>query len=97
MSTNQSEPPSPTKELDIAPQAMQPPGFAGMTACLWRNWLPEGASNPDALSMAILMGPTVETMSTSHIVKDEVMGVTYMDTMTTSVVRVTLVAPNRRP
>ena len=47
------------------------------------------------LSMAVLTGPTVVTMSTSCIVKDEVMGVTYMDTMTISVGRVSLSGPKQ--
>ena len=45
--------------------------------------------------MAVLSGPTVVTMSTSHIVKDEVTGVTYMDTMTTLEGRVTLSGPKQ--
>ena len=39
------------------------------------------------------VGPGVATMSASHIVKDEVTGVTYMDTVTTSVGRVALSGP----
>ena len=39
----------------------------------------------DPLRMVAVSTPTVATMSTSCIVKDEVMGVTYMDTVTTSV------------
>ena len=95
MLTTQSKPPLPTKELGIAQQAMLPPGFAGVTACLQRDQPSEGVSNPDALRMAVLTGPTVATMSTSHIVKDEVTGVTYMDTVTTSVGRVTLSGPKQ--
>ena len=34
-------------------------------------------------------------MSTSHIMKDKVMGVTYMDTVTTSVGQVTLSGPGQ--
>ena len=45
--------------------------------------------------MAVLTGPTIVTMSTSCIVKDEVMGVTCMDTMTTLVGRVTLSGPEQ--
>ena len=41
------------------------------------------------------MGPTIVTMSTSWVVKDEVMGVTYMDTVTTLVGRVTLSGPKQ--
>ena len=57
--TTQSEPPSPTKELEIAPRATWPPGFARLTACLQRDQPPEGVSDPDALSMAVLTEPTV--------------------------------------
>ena len=73
VSTTQSESPSPTKELEVVQRAMLPPGFAGVTTCLWRDLLPEGVSNPDLLRMAVLSGPTVVTMSASHIVKDELM------------------------
>ena len=74
---------------------MLPPGFARVTRCLQRDLPPEGVLDPDMLQMSVLSGPTVVTMSTSHIVKDEVMGVTYMDTMTTSVGRVTLSGPGQ--
>ena len=69
------------------------PSFARVTACLQRNHPPEVVSNPDALRMAVLTGPTVATMSTSHVVKDEAMGITYMDTVTTLVGMVTLSGP----
>ena len=95
MSITQSEPPLTTKELEIVPQATWPPGFAGVMACLQRNQPPEGVSDPDILSVVVLRGPTVETMSTSCIVKDEVTGVTFMDTMTTLVGRVTLSGPKQ--
>ena len=72
-----------------------PPSFARVTACLQRDNPPEGVSNPDELGMAVLTGPTVATMSSSCIVKDKVTGVTYMDTMTTSVGRVTLSGPKQ--
>ena len=71
------------------------PGFIGVTACLWRDQLPEEVCEvpPDLLGMAVLSGPAVVTMSTSCIVKDEVTGMTYMDTMTASVGHVTLSGP----
>ena len=68
---------------------MLPPGFAWVTACLQKDQLPR-VSNPDLLRMAVLSGPAIVTMSTSCIVKDEVTGVTYMDTVATLVGRVTL-------
>ena len=74
---------------------MPPPGFARVTACLWRDQPPEGVSNPDSLRMAVLSGPDIVTMSTSHRVKDKLTGVTYMDTMTTSVGQVTLSGPKQ--
>ena len=42
-----------------------------------------------------MLAPGVATMSTSHIVKDEVTGVTYMDTVTTSIGRVALSVPEQ--
>ena len=39
----------------------------------------------DPLRMAAVLVPTVATMSASCIIKDKAMGVTYMDTVTTSV------------
>ena len=95
MSTTQSGPPSPTKELEVVQRAMLPPGFARVTACLQGHQPLEGVSNPDSLRMAVLSGLTVVTMSASHVVKDEVTGVIYMDTMTTSVGRVTLSGPKQ--
>ena len=95
MLTTQLGPPSPTKELEVVQRVMQPPGFARVTACLWKDQPLEGVSNPDLLGVVVLSGPTVATMSASCIVKDEVMGVTYMDTVTTSVGRVTLSGPGQ--
>ena len=74
---------------------MLPPEFAGVTACLWRDQLPEGVSDPDLLRMTVLSGPLIVTMSTSCIVKDEVAGVTYMDTVTTLLGWVTLSGPRQ--
>ena len=97
MSAIQLEPPSPTKESEIVWQMMPPPGFIGVAACLHRDQLPEVVCEmpPNPLRMAVLSGPAVATMSTSCIVKDEVMGVTYMDTVTTSVGWVTLSGPEQ--
>ena len=35
----------------------------------------------------------ISSMSSSHIVKDKIMGITYMDTITTSIGRVTISGP----
>ena len=53
--------------------------------------LPEAP--PDPLQLAAVMEPTVGTMSASCIVKDKATGVTYMDTMTTSMGQVALSGP----
>ena len=83
--------PSPTKESEVVQQVTPPPGFVRVTACLWRDQSLEEVCEvpPDPLRMAVVLGPAMATMSTSCIVKDEVMGVTYIDTMTTSVGQVT--------
>ena len=94
--TTPQETPSPTQELEVAWQVTPPSGFLGMIACLRRYHLPEGAHKvpPDPLVVGVMSAPGVATMSTSHLVKDEVTGVTYMDMVTTSVGRVAL---NRKP
>ena len=76
---------------------MLPPGFARVTVCLWRDQSLEEVHkvSPGPLGMAVVSGPALVTMSTSHIVKDEVMGVTYIDTLTTSVGQVTLSGPKQ--
>ena len=45
--------------------------------------------------VGVMSAPGVATMSTSSIVKDEVTGVTYMDTITTLVGRVALSGPEQ--
>ena len=76
---------------------MPPPGFMGVTACLWRDPSPENVYEvpQDPLRVAALLAPTAATMSASHIVRDEVMGVTYMDTITTSVGWVAISGPKQ--
>ena len=80
------------KVLEIAWQVTLPPGFLGVTACLQRDPLLEKAHEvpPDPIRIASVMKPNMATMSASCIIKDEAMGVTYMDTMTTSVGKVAL-------
>ena len=68
-----SEPTSPTKVLDVAQCVTPPPGFLGVTACLWRSPSLEKAHDVplDPLQIAAVMEPTVVIMSASCIVKDE--------------------------
>ena len=92
-----SEPTLPMGMLGTLHQVMPPPGFWGVMTCLWGDPLPVDAPEAplDPLQLAAVMKPTVPTMSTSCIVKDEATGVTYMDTMTTSVGWVALSGPNQ--
>ena len=94
--TTQPEPLLLTNELGIVQQVMLPPGFLGVTACLWRDQLTEGVCKvlQDPLTMEVILVPTVAMMSTSSIMRDEVTGVTG-DTVTTSVGRVTLSSPKQ--
>ena len=73
------------------------PCFIRVTACLWRDQWPEEVCkmHQHSLRMAVVLAPTVATMNTSCIVKDEVMGVTNMDTITTLVGWVTLSGPKQ--
>ena len=66
-------------------------------ACLKRDESPERtpevSSNP--LTIGVVTAPRMATMSTSHIMRDETTGITYMDTVTTSVGRVALSGPGQ--
>ena len=46
------------------------------------------------MSIGVVATPGISTMSTSHIIRDEAMGVTYMGMVTTSVGRVALSGPD---
>ena len=72
-----------------------PQGFTGITACLSVPKLVEvDLELPVGLMpMELVAAPGITSMSSSHIVKDELTGVTYMDTVTTSVGRVTISSP----
>ena len=95
--TTLSEPPSPTKGSEIVWRVTPLSGFTRVTACLWRDQLLEKVCKvpQDPLRMVAVLVPTVASMSTSCIIKDEATGVTYMDTMATSVGRVTLSVPKQ--
>ena len=79
---------------------VQPPtlprGFSGVTACLQMLELVEVDLEAPMGTMPIrlVVTPGISSMSASCIVKDEVTGVTYLDTVTTSVGRVPLSSPD---
>ena len=45
------------------------------------------------MSIGVVVTPGISTMSMSHIIRDEATGVTYRDTVTTSIGRVALSSP----
>ena len=74
-------------------QLLTPPhGFSGVTSCLHAPELAEVELKApvDVMPVGLLATPGISSVSSSHIVKDELMRVTYMDTVTTSVGRVTI-------
>ena len=97
MMTTPQETPSPMQELEVIQQATLTPSFLGVMACLRRDQSPEGVHkvSPNTLVIGVLSAPGVATMSTSCIMKDEVIGITYMDTVMTLVGRVALSGPEQ--
>ena len=81
-----SEPTLPTGPLETAQQVTPPLDFQEVMTCLWKDPLPAAAHEAllEPLWLEAVMEPTVAMMCASHIMKDEAMGVTYMDTITTS-------------
>ena len=77
------------------PKVSLPLGFKEVAACLQRSSPPPAPTDtpPEARQPEMLMESTMMTMYATHIVQDEATGVTYMDTVTTSVGRVALRNP----
>ena len=71
-------------------------GFSGVTACLWTPELVEVDLEAPMGTMLIglVATPGISTLSANHIMRDEATGVTYMDTVTTSIERVALSGPD---
>ena len=69
-----------------------PQGFSRVTACLGVPELVEVELEPPVgiMPLELVAAPGIASMSSSRIVRDELMGVTYMDMVTTSVGRVTI-------
>ena len=97
MMTTPQETPSPTQELEVIWQATLTPSFLGVMACLRRDPPLEETHkvSPNLLVIGVMSAPGVTTMSTSHIMKDKVTGITYMDMVTTLVGRVALSGPGQ--
>ena len=71
-------------------------GFSGVMACLITPELVEVDLKVPvgAMPIRLVATPGISSVSSSHIVKDEITGIPYMDTVTTSVGRVTLSGPD---
>ena len=107
--TRPSKPPAPLPETPTPSKSSLPVwtlaviqpmtplhGFAGMTACLqtqepFGNGLWGTPQHPVHWSGVT---PRISIISMSHMMRDEVIGVTYMDTVTTSIGRVALSGPD---
>ena len=50
-----------------------------------------------ALSIGLVTMPGLSSMSSSHIIMDDAMGLTYLDTVTTSIGRIILREPDAGP
>ena len=66
-------------------------------ACMKKDELLERAPkvSPNPLAMGVVTAPRMVTLNTSHIMRDEATGITYMDTVTTSIGRVALSGPEQ--
>ena len=85
--------PSPlTQALALVWLPTLPHGFSGVTACLHTPELVEVdlEAPVGAMPIRLVATPGISSVSSSLIVKDEIMGITYMDTVTTSIGRVTI-------
>ena len=71
-------------------------GFSRVTTCLWMPELIEVDFEVPvgAMPIGLVAIPLISGVSSSHIVKDEITGITYMDTITTSIGRVAISSPD---
>ena len=90
-----STPPQPslsTQALVLVWPPTPPHGFSGVMACLHAPELVEVDLKAPVgiMPIGLLVTPGISSVSSSHIVKDKHTGVTYMDTVMTSIGRVTI-------
>ena len=79
--------PSPlTQALALMQLPTPPHGFSGVMACLHTPELVEVdlKAPVGVMPIGLLATPGISGVSSSHIVKDEITGITYMDTITIS-------------
>ena len=84
---SRSEPSPSAKAVALVKPSTLPCGFEGVMACL---------KTPDISIGAVSMGlaQRMSSVSSSHVMKDDITGVTYVDTITTSFARIILSDPN---
>ena len=85
--------PSPlAKALVLVRPSTPPQGLMGVMACLKMPELVEVDQevSMDTLSMGLVTAPGISSVSSSHVVKDDATGLTYVDTVTTSIGRIIL-------
>ena len=76
----------PGRSPEPLPEVALPLGFKEVMACLQRDLLPLTASEAalEPMQPGAVVKPVVVMVCASHIVQDEATGITYMDTVTTS-------------
>ena len=91
-----AEPSPPARALTLVRPSTPPCSFAGVTACLKMLELVEVDQELpfDTLSMGLVMTPWISSVSSSCVVKDVTTGLTYVDTVTTSIGRIILSGPD---
>ena len=82
----------PGRALALKQLPMLPWGFTGVMACLKTPEVVEvGQKMPmGSMSIGLVLTPSISSVSSSHVVQDDTMGLVYMDTVTTSIGRVVL-------
>ena len=90
------QPLSPTQALALLQLPTPLHGFSGVMACLYMPELIEVDLEVPIGTMPIRLVVTsgIPSISFSHIVKDKITGMTYMDTVTTSIGRVAISGPD---
>ena len=93
------QPSPPTQALVLMQPPTPPHSFFGVMACLHTPELVEVDLKVQVGTMPIRLvaTPGISSVSSSCIVRDEITGITYVDTITTSVGRVTLRGPILKP
>ena len=84
--------PPPTRALALVRPPTPPHGFTGVTACLKTLELVEvdRETTVGTISIGMVSSPSLSSISSSWVVKDDTMGLVYLDTMTTSIGRIVL-------